>query len=408
MRRRRRKVEMREDRFKGPADVIELKKLYRRKYIYMGLAIAVAFHIGLGVYFFSTRRKKRVAKPPVVELIVRKPRMTKPFEFKKRRVPKRVMMRKVVSAKPMLIKTITKKIVSPDLFGTVATFGYHVESGAEMGFEVVQPEVRPASIATSKEPEKRISMEEELLDLEALDTGKYRGLVIQDPRNKKNIKGFVYLARLRGNTLYPAVPGALPQLVRFINENSGIRAKVAEDVYLDSKELFRCPFVYLTAREPFEATRKEVENLREYLKSGGFVFVDNVYPKEEYSPSEASLRKLIRDALGREARFEMIPNDHPLYHCFYDFDGPPVGAEVEAEVYMGGRLEVVKLVRHLEGIFLDGRLAVVFSDKGYGIKWERGIDNEVQLRMGMNLVVYALTQEGSIAQKQIEFYTARR
>lgn len=392
-------------RFEGPADVIELKKLHRKMYVYIGLGLALAFHAGLGAYFFFTRKKVRVAKPPVVELVVRKPRMTKPFEFKKRRVPKRVMMRRVVSAKPMLIKTVTRRIVSPDLFGTVATFSYTVGSGIDMGEEVVQPEIRPASITTSKEPERKISMEEEFLDLRALDTGRYRGLVIQDPRDKKNIKGFVYLARLRGNTLYPGVPGALPQLVRFINENTGIRAKVAEDVYIDSKELFRCPFVYLTAREAFEATEKEVENLREYLYAGGFLFVDNIYPKEEYSPSEASLRKLIEDALGRRARFEIIPNDHPIYHCFYDFDGPPVGAEVDAREFAGGRLEVVKLVRHLEGIFLDGRLAVVFSDKGYGIKWEEAMDNQVQLRMGVNLVVYALTQEGSIAQQQIAFYT---
>jgi hypothetical protein len=375
--------------------------------LWSGLAFALAVHVGLA-QMRSSGEKQKPPRPLATELVIRKPRMVKPFEFRKKRVPKRAMTRKVVSAEPVVTQTITKRITSPDLFGTVAAFDHGVDSGAGMGIEVVQPQIAPASISTSKEPERRISMVEEFIDLEALDAGKYKGLVIQDPANKQNIKGFVYLARAKGNTLYPAVPGAIPELVNAINRYTRINAKVEEDLYLDSRDLFRTPFVYVTSKEAFEATRKEIANLGQYLRSGGFMLVDNVYPKEEYSPSEASLRKLIKDALGRDARLETIPDDHPIYHSFFDFDGAPVGSEVEAEqaVHLG-RTEVVTLVPHLEGVFLDGRLAVVYSDKGYGLNWERGLDNEVQLRIGVNLVAFALTQKGSIAQQQIEFYVSK-
>ena len=62
-------------------------------------------------------------------------------------------------------------------------------------------------------------------------------------------------------------------------------------------------------------------------------------------------------------------------------------------------------VGFLEGVFVDGRLVAVYSDMGYGSIWQDEFENEPQLRMGVNLVVFALTQEGSIAQQQIDFYT---
>ena len=42
----------------------------------------------------------------------------------------------------------------------------------------------------------------------------------------------------------------------------------------------------------------------------------------------------------------------------------------------------------------------MYSDKGYGAFWERETENEAHLRMGVNLVVFALTQAGSIVQQQ--------
>ena len=57
-----------------------------------------------------------------------------------------------------------------------------------------------------KEPEKRIDMQAEFLDLAAIDTGKYRGMVIQDPADKRNIQGFVYLGLAWGSILQPLAP----------------------------------------------------------------------------------------------------------------------------------------------------------------------------------------------------------
>jgi hypothetical protein len=47
----------------------------------------------------------------------------------------------------------------------------------------------------------------------------------------------------------------------------------------------------------------------------------------------------------------------------------------------------------------------LYSDKGYVHKWAEDFGNEPQLRFGINVVIFALTQEGSIAQQQIDYFS---
>ena len=122
--------------------------------------------------------------------------------------------------------------------------------------------------------------------------------------------------------------------------------------------------------------------------------VDNADPLRENSKSGASLKQMLRDTIPN-ARFLPIPENHPLYHCFFDFnDGAPNGAEIGR---VGSVLSKQRL--YLEGVWYRGRLVAVYSDKGYIIKWNDNANNEPQLKIGVNMIVFALTQEGGIADK---------
>ena len=392
-------------RFETPADALKLGRLLAdtRRLAVAGLVIALLAHAALFSYLVITRSEIREAQPPTLEFVMRTPRLTKPFELKKKRV-QRKMMRRQVQAEIVPEVAISERINRPDVFGTVATFNYAIESGATVGGQAVVPEIAAfARLASTKEPEKRLSMQEEFLDLDALDTGKYKGLVIQDPTNKQDIQGFVYLALAVGEELDPPTPRAIPQLARAVNKYTMINAKVEDRLKLDSRDLFKAPFVYITANKAFNLTAQEVRNVREYLRMGGFVFAENGVPSLEYGPAEASLRKMFKDVLKKDARFIMLSYDHPIHHSFFDFnDGPPPGGEILSAT---GGSKVPS--PHLEGIFLEGRLVAVYSDKAYGAIWEREFSNEPQLKMGLNLVVFALTQQGSIAQQQIDFYSQK-
>ncbi|MEC7843340.1 MAG: DUF4159 domain-containing protein [Candidatus Latescibacterota bacterium] len=166
---------------------------------------------------------------------------------------------------------------------------------------------------------------------------------------------------------------------------------------LSSPELLRRPFVYVSAVETFDLSQLELENLGRYIRGGGFVVVDNGRPDLSFGPAEAALRQMLIDALDGRARFEKIPNNHAIYHSFFDLQGPPFGGD-----YRPGQISDAPRapqVDALEGIFLDGRLVAVYSDMGYGEFWQQSYENEPHLKMGVNLVIYALTMEGSLAMK---------
>jgi hypothetical protein len=304
------------------------------------------------------------------------------------------------------------RLSGASMFGRIETFDYAVDTDVQIDLQTGPVEFSAARVTGTKEPEKRIAMHEELLDLDALDTGKYKGLIIQDPTDRRKVKGFVYLGTAWATDLEPVFDSAakaIPNLVDAVNAQTGITAKVDEHLFVDSQELFRTPFVYITAQEAFELTDREKTNLGKYMRQGGFVFADNANAVVEFSQAEASLRQIFRDALGSQGQFRPIPNTHPLYHTFYDFDGPPVGSELDVpsdqEQWAISYRIVAQHSYHLEGVFLGDRLVALYSDKGYVHKWAENYGNEPQLRFGINVVVFALTQEGSIAQQQIDYFS---
>ncbi|MFC1508767.1 DUF4159 domain-containing protein [Candidatus Omnitrophota bacterium] len=406
-------------RFKGPSDAIDMERLEKetQKLFFLGLLVAVSMHAAVGSYFMFKKTEVKVVKPPTMELVIRRPRMTKAFEFKKKRVKTRVLERKKIVERKPTAQIKTKDISTVDLMGTVESFEYDTEMKMDMDQEAFVPESIEIEMATTREPEKQISMKEEMISLDDLDTGQYKAMVIQDPNNKTSIKGFVYIATAWGAQLKPPddLKRAVINLVEAVNRYTNINAKVDTHLYLDSRKIYETPFVYVVADKAFQLTDIEAKNFGEYLRKGGFAVIDNGTPQYEFGQAEASLRQMLKDALLADAQFLPIPNDHPLYHCFHDFDdGPPQGNEIQmvqtTTTDMQGETarnsSMAKAVLFLEGIWLDERLVAIYSDKGYAQKWKLMTNNEPQLKMGVNFVVFALTQAGGIAQQKMDFFSA--
>ena len=402
-----------QDRFSSPSDRINFRRLIletRRLTIY-GLLIASTLLSGGVLYSIYYAAERKPPPPALTRLVIRKPRSTKQFVLKRQRLRPRAMTKEVTALRPRLQRP-APRLQGLSGLGRVQSFDYALDTGTSLKLDTGPIELSATRIAGTKEPEKRIAMREELIDLRALDTGKFKGLIIQDTSDRRNVRGFVYLGTAWATDLEPTFDSAakaVPNLVRALNEQTGITAKVDAHLFVDSQALFRTPFVFLTAQEAFELTAREIENLGEYMRRGGFVFTDNANPTAEFSQAEAALRQIFGDALRGDGVLQIIPNDHPIYHTYYDFDGPPVGSELEVQSTGQQRdnesISIARQSYHLEGVFVDGRLVAIYSDKGYVHTWARNYGNEPQLRFGINAVIFALTQEGSIAQQQIDFYS---
>ncbi|MBT4484591.1 MAG: DUF4159 domain-containing protein [Candidatus Latescibacteria bacterium] len=198
-----------------------------------------------------------------------------------------------------------------------------------------------------------------------------------------------------GSIAHTSIPcRGLMNLTSTMNLWTRIETKIDNHLFLSSPRLLQMPFVYVTTADAFELSETEKKNVKKFFDNGGFMVLETATPQIENNQARASLKEMIRETLDH-ARFEPIPMDHHLFHCFFDFEGkPPQGAEIGSS-----RSSINKTIHYLEGVWYKGRLAAVYSDKGYIVKWTDLTNNFPQLKMGINMIVYSLIQDVGNAPK---------
>ncbi len=195
----------------------------------------------------------------------------------------------------------------------------------------------------------------------------------------------VKIARLKysGGGDWYANKTALPNLIRFCNQQLGTNLAAEEDIVeAGSPDIFNYPFVHLTGHGNMVFSDQEVENLRNYLMAGGFLHADDNYGLDKFFRRE--MKKVFP-----ELEFVELPFSHPIYHQRFNFDkGLPKIHEHDGKPAQGF------------GLMYKGRLVCFYSyecDLGNG--WE---DQEVYndpevvrtkaLQMGANIVQYVFTK----------------
>ena len=176
---------------------------------------------------------------------------------------------------------------------------------------------------------------------------------------------------------------ALPNLIRFCNDNLGTSIYREEDIVdVGSPDLFLYPYVYMTGHGNVVFSDDQAENLRKYLISGGFLHIDDNYGLDPFIRLE--IRKVFPDKELVE-----VPFDHPIYHQKYDFNrGLPKVHEHDGRPPQGF------------GILHEGRLVVFYSfESDLGNGWEdQDIYNDPEelrqqaLRMGANIISYVFVE----------------
>lgn len=176
---------------------------------------------------------------------------------------------------------------------------------------------------------------------------------------------------------------SLTNLIRFCNQNIGTNIAPEEDIVeAGSQEIFNYPFIHLTGHGNIVWSNQEVENLRKYLTSGGFLHADDNYGLDKF------FRREIKKVFP-ESELVELPFSHPIYHQKYNFErGLPKVHEHEGKAPQGF------------GIIYKGRLVCFYSyecDLGNG--WEDpDVYNDPEpvrqkaLQMGANLLQYVFTQ----------------
>jgi hypothetical protein len=177
---------------------------------------------------------------------------------------------------------------------------------------------------------------------------------------------------------------ALPNLIAYCNANLKTNFYAEESIVeVGSKEIFNYPFVYMTGHGNVVFSDQEVKNLRQYLTGGGFLHIDDNY----------GLDKFIRPQMKKvfpELSFVELPANHAIYNQKFKFPaGLPKIHEHDNKRPQGFAL------------IYKGRVVCYYTyecDLGNGWEDFGTYPEDTQetrtkaLKMGANLVQYALTQ----------------
>jgi Domain of unknown function (DUF4159) len=204
--------------------------------------------------------------------------------------------------------------------------------------------------------------------------------------------GFTF-ARLRYNSgNWDADPKMPSNILNSLVEYTSIRVNPNEHIVdIASDNLTDYPFVYLTGNKLVRFNETERENLRRYLRNGGFMFVDDCNHDVDGTFAKTFENELKQILDKPEEALKKLAKDHPLYHAFFKFnDGPPA----TSHELNGWGDDVVH--NYLKAIEIDGRVAVLYSNKDYGCEWNYDWTNKRfaskdNTHFGINIVVYALT-----------------
>lgn len=177
-------------------------------------------------------------------------------------------------------------------------------------------------------------------------------------------------------------PSSIPNWLAEFERRTGVRTIKQEKILALTDENLRAyPFLYMTGHGTVKLASDERESLRAYLEDGGFLFINDSYGLDP------SVRAMVR-ALFPERPFEELPNDHPIYHSFYDLPGLPKIHEHDKKSPQGF------------GVSIDDRLAIYYvyeSDIGDGladadVHHDTPEKRELAMKMAVNVLMYAITQ----------------
>ncbi len=108
-------------------------------------------------------------------------------------------------------------------------------------------------------------------------------------------------------------PEVLPNLARFVNSTLNANFPIDQSALRASEaRLFEFPFVYLTGHGNISFDDRELENLRQWMLRGGFLYAD-----DDYGMDRAFRREIKR--VFPEYELVELDGSFPLFTCFFDF-----------------------------------------------------------------------------------------
>jgi hypothetical protein len=170
-------------------------------------------------------------------------------------------------------------------------------------------------------------------------------------------------------------------MAQLVSQVSTVPIRDERRLALTDPELFSIPFLFMNGHHDFVLSTEELDNLRQYLDHGGFLFASGCCTNPGFPV--AWRRELGRVFAGEQV--QILPYDHPIYRVFYSVSSIR-NLHENREIF-------------LEGLFHEGRLVAVICEDGLCCAFSmdnrcnvgHGVSPEDGKRLALNIAVYAMT-----------------
>ena len=397
-------------RFASFSTSFDLYALLRpqRRSLWYSVALSAVLLAALALIDPFGRVVSTAPHPPTVKYIKRQPRPTKPLSVRK--IPQPEQQPMVRKRQPTPIRTdpvhltTTVTTEAPMKQGSVSaaqsllslppsSVPLPLDAERQLGADYLPGE---RAIGITRQSENKIDLALEMLEVHHLDTGQHQAVVIQDPDDRQSIKGFIKLPlvvpRKALNRLVPT--RSIEALADGINKYTNLRAEVFGPITFDDDRIFKFPLLIGSIYRSLHLNEIEEANQFQYLNSGGFI-MGGIGDVEKHLSQVLANGGLVE---RKDFWSDILPEDHPIYSTFFNIGLQSYFLEPHPD-----RSIACYITKGLKGHFIKNRL--VFVNPLESSHWAY---DEAELMLAINVMVYALAQEGSLAQRLTQDLVAKR
>ncbi len=204
---------------------------------------------------------------------------------------------------------------------------------------------------------------------------------------KRPTDEFIF-AQIKHEGAWNVHSGGAASLLRRLRQNSAVRVSLKRVPVTPGKDdLTGFTFLYLAGLDDFRFDAAALAALRAHLNRGGTLLVNNGLGMQTF---DAAARRELKRLLP-ESDLTPLPPSHPLFSTVFRITEAQYTPAV-------AKAKPTLTAPYLEGIAIGGDLRVVYSPFDLEAGWT-GLDHPLAkafepdsaMRLGINLVVYAMT-----------------
>jgi hypothetical protein len=189
------------------------------------------------------------------------------------------------------------------------------------------------------------------------------------------------------NSSWSVHEGNDPLLAQFIRDRTSLNIDPncypTDPAKLD--ELCRYPFIFTNNLANVTDPRR-LANLREYLRRGGFIYIDRCVNLAFSLPQETFYARHLA-LFARflpESEIHELPDNHEIFACYFGLD-----AAERTELHR----HRVEVHNHLYGVFVEGRMVALLSLGNLQCGWPNSsLKQQAAMKEIANIYVYAMTR----------------